>query len=129
MAPGFSPPLAEEDHGTLGHYVGEGDRFHIVSGKAVKVHLHLGQYRGGNYPTEAFRFRPRRFLLLDNLRFSHADPGHPFDEVPVHACPDPEGKHVGLSQVLPDQVEDLFLHGHVTVGDNDERPGVILPFL
>jgi hypothetical protein len=55
-------------------------------------------------------------------------PRHPFDDVAVDGRPDAEGEHVGIAQVVPDEIEDLFLDGHVAVGGNDDGPGRMILF-
>ena len=125
MATGFPTPFSEEDHGTLGQNIGQGNRFHIISGKAFKIHLHLGQYRCRNHGAEALRPGLRCFPLVDDERLAHAGPRHPFDEVAVDARPDSEGKQVGVVEIVPDEIEDLFLNGHIAVGDDDQGPRVL----
>ena len=86
-------------------------RLHVVGVEALEVHLHLREHRRLDHAAEFFCFRRGLVGLGDHEGLTHADVGHPFDDVAVDGRPDAEGEHVGIAQVVPDEIEDLFLDG------------------
>ena len=109
-------PLAEHHDRPLGEQIGLRGGLDIVGIEVLKVHAHIREHGALDVLTKALRFGSGLFRLRHDERLAATSARHAFDQVAIDAAADAKRKHVGVAQVLLDQLERAALLRDVSVG-------------
>jgi hypothetical protein len=92
------------------------DRLDIVRVEVLKAHAHVREHRTLDVLAKALRLRRSIFRLRHDERLAAPSARHAFDQVTIHAAADAKGEHIGVAQVLLDQLECAAFLCDVAVG-------------
>ncbi len=124
----FTAPFSEDDHRPIRQHIRDTGWLHVVNLEFAKIDLNSGQDRRLNEFPELLGLFGGLFRLAYDKRFSHANPCHALDEMAIDTGSDSKSKHIGIAEIISDQVKGLRFNGHISIGGNDDGSGVSFRF-